>query len=259
MHLTFLALAAAVALLLVMMALFELGRRFAIARRAKDPEGAGKGTGAVEAAIFGLLGLLFAFTFSGAGARFEQRRHQVTDEANLIGTAYLRIDLLPADVQAPMRDLFRRYTEVRAEVYRDGTDDARTKARMDKTAELQSQIWADSVAACRRPDTPLSAMMLVVTALNPMIDITTTREWARHNHPPGVILVLLGGVSLVSAFMIGNAMGESKAPNRLYPAIFAATIALTFYVIVDLEYPRAGLIRLDSADEVLIELRQTMR
>ena len=259
MLLTFVSVAVAVVLLVVMLALFEVGRRFALARRTRDPEGAGKGAGAVEAAIFGLLGLLFAFTFSGAGSRFEERRHQVTEEANLIGTAYLRIDLLPSDVQAPMRDLFRRYTEVRANVYRDGTDLAQTKARMDKTAELQNEIWAASVAACRRPDAPPSAMMLVVTALNPMIDITTTRARARHNHPPSVIYALLGGVSLISAFMIGNATGESKTPNRLYPVIFAATIALTFYVIIDLEFPRAGLIRIDTADDVLFELRQTMK
>ena len=62
---------------------------------ARDPEGLAKGTGAAEGAVFGLLGLILAFSFSGAATRFEQRRHLITEEANAIGTAYLRLDLLP--------------------------------------------------------------------------------------------------------------------------------------------------------------------
>jgi len=64
-----------------------------------------KGASAAEAAVFGLLGLLIAFTFSGAASRFEDRRHLITTEANAIGTAYLRIDLLPADTQPEIKDL----------------------------------------------------------------------------------------------------------------------------------------------------------
>src|SRR4249919_3832924 len=77
----------------------EIGRRIGARRLARDPEGLAKGAGAAEAAVFGLLGLLIAFTFSGAASRFEERRHLVTREANAIGTAYLRIDLLPDDAQ----------------------------------------------------------------------------------------------------------------------------------------------------------------
>jgi hypothetical protein len=72
----------------------------------RDPEGLAKGAGAAEAAVFGLLGLFMAFTFSGAASRFENRVHMITEEANAIGTAYLRLTLLPSDAQPEMRELF---------------------------------------------------------------------------------------------------------------------------------------------------------
>ena len=72
----------------------------------RDPDGLAKGSGAAEAAVFGLLGLLIAFTFSGAASRFEDRRHLITEEANAIGTAYLRIDLLPGDAQPASASCF---------------------------------------------------------------------------------------------------------------------------------------------------------
>src|SRR4249919_3373788 len=92
----------------------EIGRRIGISRSTREPDGLPKGAGAAEAAVFALLGLLIAFTFSGAASRFEDRRHLITAEANAIGTAYLRLDLLPADAQPEIRELFRRYIDVRS-------------------------------------------------------------------------------------------------------------------------------------------------
>jgi hypothetical protein len=84
------------ALFLGMLLLLETGRRLGVRRLASDPEGARAGTGTVEGAVFALLGLLVAFTFSGAASRFDQRRDLIVEETNDIGTAYLRLDLLPA-------------------------------------------------------------------------------------------------------------------------------------------------------------------
>ncbi len=90
-------------LFLGMLLLLEVGRRIGGRRMAKDPAGALAGIGAVEGAVFGLLGLLIAFTFSGAGTRFDTRRQLVVEETNAIGTAYLRLDLLPAALQPALR------------------------------------------------------------------------------------------------------------------------------------------------------------
>jgi DNA-binding IclR family transcriptional regulator len=114
-------------LFLGMLIFSEIGRRIGVARSARDPDGLAKGAGAAEAAVFALLGLLIAFTFSGAASRFEDRRHLITAEANAIGTAYLRIDLLPAAAQPEMRALFRRYAEVRSVAYRDVEDGGKAR------------------------------------------------------------------------------------------------------------------------------------
>jgi hypothetical protein len=101
----------AVALSAGVLVLLEIGRRIGVCQLAEEGETASKGLGAIEGAIFGLLGLILAFSFSGALTRFDARRHLVVEEANDIGTAWLRVALLPADAQPPMRDLFRRYLD----------------------------------------------------------------------------------------------------------------------------------------------------
>ena len=183
----------------------EIGRRIGIARLAHDPEGLAKGVGAAEAAVFGLMGLIVAFTFSGAAARFEERRHLITAEANAIGTAYLRIELLPDATQPELKRLFRRYIEVRSVTYQDlnlGNLNT-TVAKLAEGAALQTEIWTKALAACRRQEAPSQAVMLLLPALNEMIDITTTRVMATRNHPPLVVFLLLGGLILAGALLVG--------------------------------------------------------
>ena len=119
-----------------MLLCFELGRRFGVARLARDPEGLAKGSGPVEAAVFGLLGLLLAFTFSGAASRFEDCRHLIADETNAIETAYLRVDLLPADTQPGIRQDFRRYIDARLSAYRNAADGTAMEAKLSEAAAL---------------------------------------------------------------------------------------------------------------------------
>ena len=209
--------------------------------------------------MFALLGLLLAFTFSGAASRFEDRRHLVTMEANAIGTAYLRIDLLPEDTRGDMRDRFRRYVDSRLETYQDVTDRAATAAHLAEDEALQLEIWDRATAASLRPGVPSQAAMLLLPALNEMIDITTTRLMATRNHPPPVIFGLLVVLSLVSALLVGYGSSVNRGRTWLHTVAFAAILALTIYVIVDLEFPRLGLIRVDSADQALVDLRASMK
>lgn len=246
-------------LFLGMLLVAELGRRMGIAKLARDPEGLEKGAGAAEAAVFGLLGLLIAFTFSGAASRFEDRRHLIADEANTIGTAYLRIDLLPADAQLAMRALLRRYLDVRLATYRDADDMPATLARLAEGAALQQQIWTGAVLACRRPEATTQASMLLLPALNDMIDITTTRAMATRNHPPVVVFLLLAGLSLVGALLVGYGTSGNQQRTWLHTLVFATILSLTVYVIVDLEFPRLGLIRVTADDQVLIDLGNSMQ
>jgi hypothetical protein len=242
-----------------MLLLFEVGRRFGIARRRRDPDGADKGSAPVEAAVFGLLSLLLAFTFSGAASRFEERRHLITEEANAISTAYIRIDLLPSDAQPAIKQLFARYLKTRTDIYHDAEDVTLTKARSAETDILQSEIWSKAVAASQRPDAATHAAMLLLPAINEMFDITTSRTAAMQNHPPRVIFFLLAALGLISALLAGYVMSGTVVRSWFYMLLFAATISATFFVIVDLEFPRFGLIRVDEADKVLSDLRTLVK
>jgi len=108
----------AVGLFIGMLFLLEIGRRIGARKLANDPEGARTGTGAIEGAVFALLGLLIAFTFSGAASKFDTRRQLIVEETNAIGTAYLRLDLLPASMQPALRESFRHYVDARLGAYR---------------------------------------------------------------------------------------------------------------------------------------------
>ncbi len=259
MNLVFVALIAGVCWFVLTLAAAEVGRRVGVARLAGHAGELAKGSGSAEAALFALFGLLIAFTFSGAASRFEDRRHLIADEANAIGTAYLRLDLLPSGAQPPLRELFRRYVDVRYTVYRQSGDDTATRAKLDESAELQAAIWRMASSAVQEQGTPPSTTTLLLGSLNEMIDITTTREMATRNHPPLAIFLLLGGLSLVCALFVGYGTSQNPARSWLHTVTFAAIVSLTVYVIIDLEVPRLGLIRVDSADEVIAELRESMQ
>ena len=107
-----------VALFASIVALQEFGHRLGLRHLRRDPEGEAPAAGVVDGAVFALLGLLIAFTFSGAASRFDDRRNLIVQEANAVGTAYLRLDLLPTAAQPDLRDAFRRYLDTRLAAYR---------------------------------------------------------------------------------------------------------------------------------------------
>ena len=247
----------AVALSAGVLVLLEIGRRIGARQLAEEGETASKGLGAIEGAIFGLLGLILAFSFSGALTRFDARRHLVVEEANDIGTAWLRVALLPADAQPPMRDLFRRYLDSRIEVYRKVPDMEAVKSEQARSAKLQSEIWVLAVSSTREVGTA-QAPMLLLTALNAMFDITTTRTEAARVHPPLMIFGMLGALTLACSLFAGYDMAIRRRLNLLHSVAFAAVLSVTAYVIIDLEYPRLGFIQISDSDQVLVDLRKSM-
>jgi hypothetical protein len=258
MNYTLSALLLAFGLFLGMLLLLEVGRGLALRRKVKEGDGASDGFGAVGGSVYALLGLLIAFTFSGAASRFDVRRHLIVEETNAIGTAYLRLDLMPAEAQARLKDGFRQYLDARLEVYRRLPDLAAASEALARATTLQGEIWRQAVAACKEANnTP--ATNLLLSALNAMIDITTTRTMAAQMHPPTVIFVMLGGMALAASLLAGYGMANIRSGGWMHKLVFAASLAIAVYVIIDLEYPRLGFIRVDAFDQALVELRQSMK
>lgn len=247
----------ALGMLLGMLGLLETGRRLGVRRLAEDPEAVKSGGGAVEGAVFGLMALLIAFTFSGAASRFDVRRALVVEEANDIGTAWLRLDLLPVTAQPPLREKFRQYVDARLAFYSKLPSVESAKPELARSTVLQTEIWKDAVAACRDSGSS-TAPMLLLPALNQMIDITTTRTVAARTHAPVVVYTMLGLLVLAGSLLAGYGMASGKTRNWFHVFAFALIMALAIYVILDFEFPRMGLIRLDTFDQVLVDVRQTM-
>jgi hypothetical protein len=234
-----------------------LGSKVGLVRSARDPETPTEGFGAFEGAVFGLMGLLIAFSFTGAVERFDARRDLVTRETNAIGTAYLRLSLLPPVARMHLKHEMRAYVGDRLAIYQLLPDVAAAQKASDVAATMQLQIWNGAVAATSTARSA-SVPSLVLQSLNEMIDITTERSVALVTHPPGAVFALLALSVLASAFLAGHGMGIKRTMSWTHILAFAALTATSLYVIVDIEFPRFGLIRIDAADKLLIDLRDSM-
>jgi hypothetical protein len=247
-----------VGLFLGMLLFLELGRRMRLRLSAIGAEKTIGGLGVVEGALFGLMGLVIAFTFSGAASRFDARRHLIVEEANNIGTAYLRLDLLPEADQPQIREMVRRYVDTRIETYRVLPDYDAAMAQIAKANDIQRKIWNHAVAAAKGAPNPQAAVVLL-PALNAMFDIANTRFWSTQIHPPSMIFGLLGILALVCALLAGFGMAGGTARSWIHIVAFAIVLTFTVYVIVDMEYPRMGFIRVDLFDQTLVDVRAAMQ
>jgi hypothetical protein len=245
-------------LFVAMLAFAAIGHWSGRRRLRIDPEAKEVSTGTVDAAVLSLLGLLVAFTFSSAYSRYETRRELIVQEANAIGTAHMRLDLLKPEAQSKLRREFRDYLDSRIELWRKLPDRDAAIAEYARSQELQGRIWSDSIAATSAPSEH-TARMLLVPALNEMIDITTTRFVAVQSHPPLIIFILLGGLAVASAWLAGFAMAKTARLSRTHVVGFAAIASVALCVILDIEYPRFGFVRLDAPHELLVELRERMQ
>jgi hypothetical protein len=244
--------------LIGMLVCLELGRWFGVRRRRAEGDADEPSAGTVDGAIFALLGLLIAFTFSAAASRFDHRREQIVTEANAIGTAYLRIDLLPVEARAPLRALFRDYARSRLETLRKLPDLDAVRAEYGRSVALQGEIWSRAVPAASATGNP-GVMIPVVSALNEMFDIATARLAAAQRHMPPLILALLYGLALAAALVVGYEASASPRRGWFRALLFPLVISASIFIILDLEYPRFGLIRLSASDQVLEELLQQMK
>ncbi len=249
----------ALILLIGMLLLLEVGRRLGVRRRPKESEGERGGLSTVEGAVFALFGLMVAFTFSGAATRFNEKRMLVAEEANCIETAYLRLHLLSHQAQPALQELFRRYLESRLETYRRLPDMAAAEMEMAESKKLQEEVWTEAIAASRLPDSHPSSALLLLPALNNMIDISTTRTMALQVHPPRIVYALLLGLGYICSLLAGFRMSSGQHRSWLHILGFTVLTVIIVYVMLDVEYPRGGLIRLESADQLLINLRDQMK
>ena len=243
-----------VGLFCAMMAAAAAGNRIAQIRRQRLAGDAAVGTSAIDAAVLGLLGLLVAFWFSSAGTRLDVRRSLIVEEANAIGTAWLRLDLLPAATGTAVRDLFRGYVDVRLAQAKVPLQPDTQAACDRRLTELREGIWRQSVAAAPECESDQAAAILL-ESLNEMFDAGTRHQAFFKAHTPTAILILLLVVAVFAALLAGHDMGGRGAFHWLHAIVLAGVVSLTIWVIYDLEMPRYGLIRVDNFDATMRDVR----
>jgi hypothetical protein len=244
-----------VASIVLFLVVTETGFRFGRGAQTGTGEGSRSEIGTLQGAMLGLLALLLGFTFAMAMSRFEARKQLVLDESNAIGTTFLRAQLLPQPPRQEISNLLRHYVDVRLALYEAGIDEKKLRQANDRTENLHKQLWA-LAAAMGEKDPRAVTTGLFLQSLNEMIDLHTKRITALENHVPEIILLLLYFVAIVVVGVIGYGCGLAGCRNFFVTAMASILIASVILVIVDLDRPRRGLIRVSQ--DRMVELRQSL-
>ena len=205
--------------------------------------------------VMTLLALLLGFTYAMSEGRFETRRQLVVEEANAIGTTYLRARTLPEPRSSEIQELLRKYIALRVEIA-GVADDALEKIRVmdNRTKELHSLLWSDAAALAREYTNPIISVFL--QALNEMIDLHTKRLAAFHNRVPFSIYLVLFVVSAVTLWLVGYYFGSSGQRVRILTTMLALLVAAVMWLIMDLDQPLRGSIR--ASQQSLFDLHRDL-
>jgi hypothetical protein len=202
--------------------------------------------------MLGLLGLLLGFAFSGATSRFMDRQQVIVAEANAMGTAYLRADLLPADVAEGLRAELRRYADRRIELFQE--IDPASAGRLEREMEeMHPRLWdAARAGVAAKPE----VMMAVLPPVNEVIDLLAKRNAMTRMHMPRLVVVVLIAAAAIAMGTIGYGSGLAHRRPRVLTLCFATLIAMVMWITIDLDHPRAGMIRM--SEQPLVDARAGM-
>jgi hypothetical protein len=218
----------------------EVGWRLGVYRRKHTQEENNTPIGAAVGAILGLLAFLLAFTFNMSASRYDSRKQIVVQEANAIGTTYLRTDLLPEQLRSQARPLLREYLTIRA----GGVASILSLEGMAKSTALQDRLWAIATTAGAQSNSYTTG--LFIQSLNEMIDIDTVRVAANRNRIPDSIWLMLGVVSVLSMAALGYQFGLSGKRSWPITILLVIVFATVIMLIADLDLPQAGLLKVSQ-------------
>ena len=207
----------------------------------------------IQGATLTLLGLIIGFTFSMALDRYEQRKTYEEEEANAIGTEYLRAELLPAAEATRVRKLLRSYLDQRLLFYT--TRDEHSLGQIDATtARLQAELWSAVKAPALTQPTPL--MALAVAGMNDVLNSQGYTQAAWWNRIPFSAWLMMGTIAVCATLLVGVGTRDGMGFSWLM-LVLPLIISMAFFLIADIDSPRSGVIRVQP--ENLISLAQSLR
>jgi hypothetical protein len=236
---------------LLTLACYEIGFRVGQRRRqdgdrGEDGDGA---TGIIVGSILGLMAFILAITMGMAGDRFDNRRGLVLEEANALGTLWLRSGYLPGSASSDMRDLIAEYIPLRIAP----SGQAQLAANVERSEELQADMWAIAEDVAREAGSDVNA--LFIESLNETIDLHTSRVVAGlyARVPPTILWLLIGGVAL-SLGMVGFNAGLTGRRSPVTAILLIVALGAVVTLVVDLDRPGDGFIR--TSQQPLIDLQE---
>jgi hypothetical protein len=225
----------------------------AFRRQRELDDGVNASYGVIVGAALTLLGLIIGFTFSMAVGRYEQRKNYEEEEANAIGTEYVRADLLSTADAARVHALLKGYLDQRILFYT-ARDEQELHGIDARTAQLQKELWATvSTAAAAQPT---AVVALAVQGMNDVLNTQGYTQAAWWNRIPAAAWLMMMSMSIFSCALVGFGARNARA-ERVLLLVLPAIVALSFFLIADIDSPRYGVIRLSPQN--LISLAESLR
>jgi Protein of unknown function (DUF4239) len=209
----------------------------------------------VRGLVGGMLGLeafMLAFTFGAAASHFDARRQVVIDEANAIGTAYLRADLLPEPHRTEIRDLLREYVDVRLAAVRSG----KLEQAIARSEELHNQLWLQATASREKTPSPAFAVQFI-QSLNEIFALHTRRVMAGLEFRiPNIIWIVLYAITALAAASIGYHCGLTGRNRPLVALAIILAFSAVILLIEDLDRPLQGFLQVSQ--RAMVDLQTKM-
>jgi hypothetical protein len=236
------------------LAAMETGYRLGLYHR--DPDEPGRAhIGALQGGLLGLMALLLAFSMSMSVSRFDSRKAMVLEEANAIGTTWLRSQLLSAEAGRESEQLLRDYVTQRLAFFSEDLDVEGQKAAGRRASTILTRLWQIAAAEGRaHPDADV--LTLYIESLNQTIDLGEKRVAIRNNHLPDTILYVLFSVMFGSMAFIGYGNGLSGRRRIGSNIIFAVLVMMVLVVIMDMDRPSRGFIQVGQGS--MLRLQESM-
>ena len=227
---------------------YFIGRRF-------DPkdEAFGQQLALVRGVTQALVAFLVGFAFAGAGSRFIERADLIVTEANALGTAWLRADVLSDPAHRDLKEALRDYTQDRAVAL--GTNDRdEIQKRLAKVGGLQERMWR---AAIKGTEGNPALMLVVLPPLNEVIDLHTTHLALARRHWPLPIMVVLLATAALSYGLVGFGTGRSRRKFSPLDSVYGVVLAIAMWMVIDLDYARRGVLQVPNTP--LVETLNAMK
>jgi hypothetical protein len=232
-----------------------VGHRIGTWLRARHRTVASSELSTVQTALLALLGLLLAFTYSFVASRWDARKQAVIDEADALGTAYLRTQFRSGPAADQLRALLREYTRSRIVTDEIARTHRQLQAALAHSQQVRNQLWPAAVQL--RGDSPPTVLdALLFASLNEVIDRHTQRWAAARDRLPVIILAMLTTVAVLSLGLVGFANGLTARRHSYFTIALAVVITAVMLVIIDLDRPGRGIVRVSQ--QPLIDVLESM-